>query len=413
MKAELTDVRSRFADERRTFIDLDAELDIDIEDLIPREDMVVTVTHKGYIKRVPLSTFRAQRRGGKGRAGMRTHEDDFVARLFVASTHTPVLFFSSLGRVYKLKVYKLPLGNPQARGKAMINLFPHLVEGEWITAILPLPEDEATWVELSAVFATARGKVRRNDLADFTRVPVNGKIAMGLDDGDRLIGVDVCDDSHDVLLVTGGGKAIRFAVESLRVFRSRTSEGVRGIDLAGEDAVISMSILDHITLSTEERDELVRIANARRRAAAQEDEPEEAGASEPSLLADDTVEGLLAREQLILAVTVNGYGKRTSAFEYRVTNRGGQGIINIETSERNGPVAATFPVGPTDHLMLVTDKGKTIRIPVHDIRIAARKTQGVTLFNTEPGERVVSVARLAEAGENGDGEADGDEGTEG
>jgi DNA gyrase subunit A len=413
MKAELTDVRSRFADERRTFIDLDAELDIDIEDLIPREDMVVTVTHKGYIKRVPLSTFRAQRRGGKGRAGMRTHEDDFVARLFVASTHTPVLFFSSLGRVYKLKVYKLPLGNPQARGKAMINLFPHLVEGEWITAILPLPEDEATWVELSAVFATARGKVRRNDLADFTRVPVNGKIAMGLDDGDRLIGVDVCDDSHDVLLVTGGGKAIRFAVESLRVFRSRTSEGVRGIDLAGEDAVISMSILDHITLSTEERDELVRIANARRRAAALEDEPEEAGASEPSLLADDTVEGLLAREQLILAVTVNGYGKRTSAFEYRVTNRGGQGIINIETSERNGPVAATFPVGPTDHLMLVTDKGKTIRIPVHDIRIAARKTQGVTLFNTEPGERVVSVARLAEAGENGDGEADGDEGTEG
>ncbi|MCB9966267.1 MAG: DNA gyrase subunit A [Geminicoccaceae bacterium] len=413
MKAELTDVRSRFADERRTFIDLDAELDIDIEDLIPREDMVVTVTHKGYIKRVPLSTFRAQRRGGKGRAGMRTHEDDFVARLFVASTHTPVLFFSSLGRVYKLKVYKLPLGNPQARGKAMINLFPHLVEGEWITAILPLPEDEATWVELSAVFATARGKVRRNDLADFTRVPVNGKIAMGLDDGDRLIGVDVCDDSHDVLLVTGGGKAIRFAVESLRVFRSRTSEGVRGIDLAGEDAVISMSILDHITLSTEERDELVRIANARRRAAALEDEPEEAGASEPSLLADDTVEGLLAREQLILAVTVNGYGKRTSAFEYRVTNRGGQGIINIETSERNGPVAATFPVGPTDHLMLVTDKGKTIRIPVHDIRIAARKTQGVTLFNTEPGERVVSVARLAEAGENGDAEADGDEGTEG
>ncbi len=415
MKAELTEVRTRFADERRTFIDVDAELDIDIEDLIPREDMVVTVTHKGYIKRVPLSTFRAQRRGGKGRAGMRTHEDDFVARLFVASTHTPVLFFSSLGRVYKLKVYKLPLGNPQARGKAMINLFPHLVEGEWITAILPLPEDEATWVELSAVFATARGKVRRNDLADFTRVPVNGKIAMGLDEGDRLIGVDVCDDSHDVLLVTAGGKAIRFAVESLRVFRSRTSEGVRGIDLATGDAVISMSILDHLTLSTEERDELVRIANARRRAAAQDDEPGEAaitepGSVEPSLLADDAVESLLGREQLILTVTVNGYGKRTSAFEYRVTNRGGQGIINIETSERNGPVAATFPVGPMDHLMLVTDKGKTIRIPVAGIRVAARKTQGVTLFSTEPGEQVVSVARLADAGENGDAEDDGDEG---
>ncbi len=409
MREELVEVRSRFADERRTFIDLDAELDIDVEDLIPREDMVVTVTHKGYIKRVPLSTFRAQRRGGKGRAGMRTHEDDFVAWLFVASTHTPVLFFSSLGRVYKLKVYKLPLGNPQARGKAMINLFPHLVEGEWITAILPLPEDEASWVELSAVFATAKGKVRRNDLADFTRVPVNGKIAMGLDEGDRLIGVDVCDDSHDVLLATRGGKAIRFAVESLRVFRSRTSEGVRGIDLAFGDEVISMSILDHLTLSTEERDELVRIANARRRAAAPEEEPEAADNAEPSLLADEVVPSLLEREQLILAVTVNGYGKRTSAFEYRVTNRGGQGIINIETSERNGPVAATFPVGPTDHLMLVTDRGKTIRIPVDGIRTAARKTQGVTLFSTEPGEQVVSVARLAEAGENGDAEEEGDE----
>jgi DNA gyrase subunit A len=405
MKEELAEVRGKFADERRTFIDLDAELDIDIEDLIPREDMVVTVTHKGYIKRVPVSTFRAQRRGGKGRAGMRTHEDDFVARLFVANTHTPVLFFSSLGRVYKLKVYKLPLGNPQARGKAMINLFPHLSEGEWITAILPLPEDEASWAELSAVFATARGKVRRNDLADFTRVPVNGKIAMGLDEGDRLIGVDVCDDSHDILLATTAGKAIRFAVESLRVFRSRTSEGVRGVDLAAGDAVISMSILDHMTLTTEERDELVRIANARRRAAAQEaqeENGEEVGSDVPDLLASETVEAMLAKEQLILTVTVNGYGKRTSAFEYRVTNRGGQGIINIETSERNGAVAATFPVGATDHLMLVTDKGKTIRIPVDGIRVAARKTQGVTLFHTEPNEHVVSVARLADAGENGE-----------
>jgi DNA gyrase subunit A len=406
MKEELAEVRAKFADERRTFIDLDAELDIDIEDLIPREDMVVTVTHKGYIKRVPVSTFRAQRRGGKGRAGMRTHEDDFVSRLFVANTHTPVLFFSSLGRVYKLKVYKLPLGNPQARGKAMINLFPHLSEGEWITAILPLPEDEASWAELSAVFATSRGKVRRNDLADFTRVPVTGKIAMGLDEGDRLIGVDVCDESHDILLATAAGKAIRFPVESLRVFRSRTSEGVRGIDLAQGDEVISMSILDHMAFTTEERDELVRIANARRRAAAQEDNGDEPGADQPALLASETVEAMLAKEQLILAVTLNGFGKRTSAFEYRVTNRGGQGIINIETSERNGAVAATFPVAPTDHLMLVTDKGKTIRIPVEGIRVAGRKTQGVTLFSIDEGEHVVSVARLADAGET---EEDGED----
>ncbi len=409
MKDELAEVRGKFADERRTFIDLDAELDIDIEDLIPREDMVVTVTHKGYIKRMPVSTFRAQARGGKGRAGMRTHDDDFVVRLFVANTHTPVLFFSSLGRVYKLKVYKLPLGNPQARGKAMINLFPHLSDGEWITAILPLPEDEESWAELSAVFATARGKVRRNDLADFTRVPVTGKIAMGLDDSDRLIGVDVCDNSHDVLLATSAGKAIRFAVESLRVFRSRSSEGVRGIDVAAADAVISMSIIDHMTLTTEEREELIRIANARRRAASQEENDEEAGSTEPELLESATVEAMLEREQLILSVTVNGYGKRSSAFEYRVTNRGGQGIINIETSERNGAVAATFPVGASDHLMLVTDKGKTIRIPVAGIRVAGRKTQGVTLFNTEPGEHVVSVARLADAGENGDEVEDSDD----
>ena len=401
MREELISVKERFADPRRTFIDLDAELDIDIEDLIPREDMVVTVTMKGYIKRVPLSTYRAQRRGGKGRAGMRTHDDDFVSRMFVAVTHTPVLFFSSLGRVYKLKVYKLPLGNPQARGKAMINMFPHLAEGETITAILPLPEDEESWSELSAFFATARGKVRRNDLSDFTRVPATGKIAMGLDEHDRLIGVDVCDDGHDVLLAMAGGKAIRFPVESVRVFKSRTSEGVRGVELASGDEVISMSIVDHVELTTERRDEFIRNRNALARGEIAEPVLE--------LLTADEFEKLREKEQMLLTITVNGYGKRTSAYEYRVTNRGGQGIINIETSERNGKVAATFPVDSGDQVMLTTDKGQMIRIPVEGIRVTGRNSQGVTLFSTDAEEHIVSAARLSEAEGGEDNGVDADE----
>src|SRR5919206_1092271 len=246
MREELLRLREQFANPRRTEIDLEAEPDVDVEELIQREDMVVTVTHKGWIKRVPLSTYRAQRRGGKGRAGMRTHEDDFVASLFVANTHTPVLFFSSLGRVYKLKVYKLPLGNPQARGRAMINLFPSLAEGETITAVMPLPEDETQWEGMSAFFATARGRVRRSELADFVRVPAQGKIGMGLDEGDRLVGVQVCDDGHDVILASAGGRAIRFPVASVRVFKSRSSEGVNGMALAASDEVSPMTVVAHV-----------------------------------------------------------------------------------------------------------------------------------------------------------------------
>ncbi len=267
VKAELIAVRDAFATPRLTEIDLESEPDVDNEDLIQREDMVVTVTHEGYIKRVPLSTYRAQRRGGKGRSGMRTHEEDFVTRLFVASTHTPVLFFSSLGRVYKLKVYRLPLGAPQARGKAMVNLFPSLGPGETITAVLPLPESEELWHSLSIFFATARGRVRRSELADFVRVTSIGKIAMGLEEGDRLIGAEVCDDRHDVLLASAGGQAIRFPVETLRVIKSRSSEGVIGMDLASGDEVISMTILDHVEVTTDERDAYLRWSNTRRRAA--------------------------------------------------------------------------------------------------------------------------------------------------
>jgi DNA gyrase subunit A len=336
---------------------------------------------------------------------MATHEDDFLAQLFVTNTHTPVLFFSSLGRVYKLKVYKLPLGNPQARGKAMVNLFPQLAEGEYITAVLPLPEDETTYDALSVMFATSKGKIRRNALADFIFVPANGKIAMKLDDeDDHLIGVDVATGQNDVMLAARSGKCIRFPVDSIRVFRSRSSEGVRGMALAKGDSVVSMSILDHVELGIEERDDFLRYDSAVRRQNG-EGPPERPESLEEARLAE-----LTERQQLILSITVNGYGKRSSAYEYRVTNRGGQGIINIETSARNGEVIAAFPVSDHAQIMLVTDRGKVIRIPVDGIRIAGRNTQGVTLFHTDKKERVVSVARLegSAAMENGNHE-DGNE----
>ncbi|WP_222182570.1 DNA gyrase subunit A [Geminicoccus harenae] len=397
MREELLEIRQKFADDRRSVIDLDSDLDQDIEDLIQKEDMVVTVTHAGYVKRVPLVTYRAQRRGGKGRAGMRTHEDDVVTRLFVANTHTPVLFFTTAGRVYKLKVYKLPLGNPQARGRAMINLFPAMESGEAISTVLPLPEDESTYGDLSIVFATAKGRVRRNDLTDFIRVPSNGKIAMGLDEGDRLIGVDVCDDGHDMLLAARGGRAVRFPVESLRVFKSRASEGVRGMDLAKDDEVVSMSVLHHVELPIEQRDAYLKYANARRRA---EGEEGEGGNGEATVdLSEEEIQKLQADEQFLLTVTRNGFGKRTSAYEYRITNRGGQGVINIETSARNGEVSATFPVTDADQLMLMTDQGKLIRMPVDGIRITGRNTQGVRLFNVDEDEHVVGAVRLLDAAE--------------
>jgi DNA gyrase subunit A len=433
LKEELIAVKERFTTPRRTTIE-DLEFEIDLEDLIQKEDMVVTVTRLGYIKRTPLSTYREQRRGGKGRVGMATHDDDFLAQLFVASTHTPVLFFSSAGRVYKLKVYRLPQGNPQARGKAMINLFPQLAEGETITAVLPLPEDESTYDTLSVFFATASGKARRNALADFIFVPAGGKIAMGLDEGDHLIGVAVATADSDVLLAARGGKCVRFPVTSVREFRSRASEGVRGMELAKGDRVISMSILDHVEVAIEERDAFLRYDSARRRQNGPENGPEtgpddgadeapedvERRAEDAAERADAAIRAareqlganrlaeLDAHQQMILSVTENGYGKRSSAYEYRVTNRGGQGIINILTSRRNGPVVAAFAVAEGDQLMLVTDRGQVIRIPVDGIRIAGRNTQGVTLFDVAEGEHVVSVARLAGAAEANGAEEGGD-----
>ena len=398
IRDELMDMKTRFATPRRSEI-VEAEADQEDEDLIQREEMVVTVSHNGYVKRVPLSTYRPQRRGGKGRQGMATRDEDFVSQLFVANTHTPMLFFSSTGKVYKLKVFRLPLAAPQARGKAMVNLFP-LEEGETIHTVLPLPENEAEWVDRYVMFATASGSVRRNDLADFRRVQANGKIAMKLPEGDRIIGVAICGANDDILLSGVRGKCIRFPVIDVRVFKSRDSVGVRGIRLVGGDELIAMSILRHVEADSETRDSYLRWSNARRRA--ESDGETAAGAVPP---APAQAAAMAENEQFVLSVTANGYGKRTSAYEYRVTGRGGQGIINIETSDRNGPVVASAPVEEDHHIMLVTDTGRLIRIPVHDIRIAGRNTQGVTLFDVEPNERVVSVAWLSEQA-SGEGQED-------
>jgi DNA gyrase subunit A len=415
LRKELTDISRRFATPRRTEIQ-DLEFEQDIEDLIQREDMVVTVTHGGYIKRVPLSAYRAQRRGGRGRAAMATRDEDFVNRLFVANTHTPVLFFSTNGMAYKLKVFRLPPGTPQARGKALVNLLP-LAEGETISTLMPLPEDEARWDQMFVMFATASGYVRRNKLSDFVNVWQSGKIAMKLDPGDRLIGVQVCTEAHDVLLAAANGQAIRFPVGDIRVFSGRTSTGVRGLKMEEGDHVISMSIVNHVDVETSEREAYLRMAKEKRRAAGEDEsevEVEDSAAEEPSTttLGPERFAELEDNEEFFLTVTANGFGKRTSGYEYRVAGRGGQGIASIEMSERNGHVVASFPVAHSDQIMLVTDRGQLIRCPVDDIRIAGRKTQGVVLFKTEEGERVVSVTRLGEDGQ-GDGNGDGADGAGG
>ncbi|HVC55763.1 MAG TPA: DNA gyrase subunit A [Stellaceae bacterium] len=416
LRGELLAIKTQFANPRRTTIE-DVEFEADIEALIQREDMVVTVSHSGYIKRVPLSTYRAQRRGGRGRAGMAIREEDFLSQVFVASTLAPVLFFTSSGRVYKLKVYKLPLGTPQARGRPMINLLP-LDEGERISTVMPLPEDEASWAELTVIFATARGHVRRNALSDFGDVRANGKIAMkfeGDDADDRLIAVATCTDSDDALLASRNGKAIRFPVADLRIFTGRSSVGVRGIRLLRDDEVISMSILRHEEVDPETRNAYLKLATERRRqngedgeanGSAEPPEPDDADAEAgDAAVSEDQFADLAAREQFVLSVTEKGFGVRSSAYGYRITGRGGQGINNMDLARRSDAVVAMFPVGHNDQIMLVTDAGMVIRCPVHGIRIVRRGGVGVVIFKLGDGERVVSVAWLPEAeDENGTGE---------
>ncbi len=409
IKDELKAVRDKFATERRTVITEEEGL-VEEEDLITREDMVVTVSHQGYIKRVPLSTYRAQRRGGKGRGGMQVREEDFVSRLFVASTHTPVLFFSSRGKVYKEKVWRLPIAAPQARGKALINILP-LQQGETITTIMPLPEDEKTWGRLDVMFATIGGTVRRNKLSDFVDVRPSGIIAMKLKDGNEIVDVHICTEKDDVLLTAQGGQCIRFAVPDVRVFAGRDSLGVRGIDLADGDKVISMSILVHADASSEERAAYLKRANAVRRAGDEEvveadedaDAEEAAGAIE---LGEKRYVEMSAVEQFVLTISEKGYGKRSSSYEYRITNRGGKGIVAMsilegkkgakKIREKIGRLVASFPVEESDQIMMVTDQGKLIRTTVAGIRIAGRSTQGVIVLDTAEDERVVSVERLSE-----------------
>lgn len=395
LRTEIMAFREEFATPRRTQI-AEGDFSQDMEALIQREEMVVTVSHGGYIKRTALSTYRAQKRGGRGRTGMSTKDEDFVSQLFVANTHTPMLFFTSRGIAHKMKVYQLPLGNPQSKGKAMVNLLP-LAEGETISTIMPLPEEEDAWDTLSILFATAGGSVRRNNLSEFKRVQRNGKIAMKLEDEDgnavdRLIGVATCSNLDDVMLASRGGKCIRFPVEKLRVFNSRASTGVRGIDLAEGDEVISLSILKHVEADSTERDLYLKAATQLRRAEGEE--------TLTDFIADGISEEKLTDmqgdEQFLLTVSESGFGKRSSAYDYRITNRGGQGIANIEMSERNGEVVATFPVSDDDQIMLVTNGGQIIRCPVNDIRIAARRTQGVRLFRVAGDEKVVSVSRVCD-----------------
>ena len=403
IKTELADVKSEFATPRKTVI-IEQEGEVEDEDLIQREDMVVTVSHAGYVKRVPLSTYRAQRRGGKGRAGMQTRDEDFVSRLFVASTHTPVLFFSSRGQVYKEKVWRLPMAAPNARGKALINILP-LEQGERITTIMPLPEDESSWANLDVMFATTGGNVRRNKLSDFVDVRRSGIIAMKLDDDEAIVDVQICTERDDVLLTAAGGQCIRFPVTDVRVFTGRTSMGVRGIALADGDTLISLSILRHVEATSDERSAYLKM----RRAVAGEVGAEEAADGEVEetpgslQLSQERYADMSAQEQVVLTVSVNGYGKRTSSFEYRTTGRGGKGIVAMSVNGRNGKLVASFPVEDSDQIMLVTDKGQLIRCPVEGIRIAGRSTQGVIVFDTAEDEHVVSVEHIGEDAENGNG----------
>ncbi|WEX07449.1 DNA gyrase subunit A [Chelativorans sp. AA-79] len=401
VKDELISVRDEFGTPRRTEI-TEGGADMEDEDLIPREDMVVTVTHKGYIKRVPLSIYRAQARGGKGRSGMSTKEEDFVTRLFVANTHTPILFFSSRGIVYKEKVWRLPVGTPQSVGKFLRNMLP-LQEGERITSIMPLPEDEESWAALDVMFATTRGTVRRNKLSDFVQVNRNGKIAMKLEEeGDEILSVFTCTEDDDVLLTAASGQCIRFPVTGVRVFAGRNSVGVRGINLADGDRIISMAILGHVEATPAERAAYLKQAAAERRAANGGDEEEIAltneDVGEETDLSPERYEELKAREQLVLTVSEFGYGKRSSSYDFRVIGRGGKGIRATDVSKRDeiGPLIAAFPVAQEDQIMMVSNAGQIIRVPVSGIRIASRATKGVTIFNTADGERVVSVDRISE-----------------
>ena len=392
IKKELIEIKENFSDERRTIIGTETA-DIEEEDLVESEDMVITVTHRGYIKRVPLKTYRAQRRGGKGRKAMAMREEDFVNQVFIGNTKSSVLFFSSKGKVYQKKVFKLPEFEPNARGKPMIGIFP-LTKDENITAVLPLPNDKTSWENLNIVFSTAKGTVRRNALSDFVKIQSSRKIAMKLSDDDKLIGIHTCKEKdNDVFLSTKEGKCLRFPISNVRKFSGRNSVGVRGIRLSKDDTVISMYILKHAKFSIDERNNYLKIANSIRRKELQRSMPFSKLSKGIKIIEEKFVE-MENIEEFILSVADNGFGKRSSAYEYRVTSRGGKGIANMAVSKKTGKVVSSFPVNEKDDVMLIAGTGKLIRSPVNKIRIAGRTTQGVTLFKVESSEKVLSAASI-------------------
>ena len=392
IKKELIEIKENFSDERRTIIGTETA-DIEEEDLIESEDMVITVTHRGYIKRVPLKTYRAQRRGGKGRKAMAMREEDFVNQVFIGNTKSSVLFFSSKGKVYQKKVFKLPEFAPNARGKPMIGIFP-LTKDENITAVLPLPNDKTSWENLNIVFSTAKGTVRRNALSDFVKIQSSGKIAMKLSDDDKLISVHTSEEKeNDVFLSTKEGKCLRFPISNVRKFSGRNSVGVRGIRLSKDDTVISMYILKHAKFSIDERNNYLKIANSIRRKELQRSMPFSKLSKGIKIIEEKFVE-MENIEEFILSVADNGFGKRSSAYEYRITSRGGKGIANMTVTEKTGKVVSSFPVNEKDDVMLIAGTGKLIRSPVNKIRIAGRTTQGVTLFKVESSEKVLSAASI-------------------
>ena len=414
VRGELVEVREAFAVPRRTII-VDGDADVEDEDLIAREDLVITVTHAGYVKRTPLVTYRTQHRGGRGRSGMSTKDEDAVTRVFSASTHSPMLFFASSGKAYKLKVWRLPQGTPTSRGKAFVNLFP-IVPGETMTSILALPEDETVWDSLDVMFATRSGGVRRNKLSDFAQINRNGKIAMKLDDGDAIIGVSLCQAVDDILLTTALGRCIRFGADEVRVFAGRESTGVRGVRLADDDSVISMAVLRSVDATPAEREAYIKHATASRQAPNAEDVDTDLAAPEPEdeeleetaegavTLSSERIAEMASAEQMVLTISSEGFGKRTLAYDYRRSGRGGRGLLAHDLSRRGGKLVASFPAEDTDEILLVTDQGQLIRVPVAQISIARRNTQGVTIFRTAVNEHVVSVERLE--GEAGPPEGD-------
>jgi len=388
IKAELAEIKKKFAVPRRTKLIGSVET-VEIEDVIQEEKVIVTATNNGYIKRTPLTSVRSQKRGGKGKTGIVTRDEDFVSQLFTVSTLTSVLFFSSKGIVYRLKAWKIPEGSNTSKGKALSNIFPISADAK-ISSILPLPQDDSTWKDTFLVFVTSGGKIRKNSLSDFENIQANGKIAMKLEKGDQIISVKIVNKDQDVMLNTYSGKSLRISSSKIRIFKGRSSKGIKGINLKNDDKVISLTVLNHIKITSDESKAYIKKSR-------QDDEDTEETNFEISAKKFDE---LKLKEEFILTITENGYGKRSSSYEFRESGRGGQGIINIVTSERNGNIAASYSVKNDDDIMLITNSGQMIRCKVSEIRIAGRNTQGVRIFKVEDNDKVVSSVCLTEETED-------------